>query len=221
MASGQILLLDHIRFIPVYVMGSTFLTTAWPSLFRSLGLLPKTLDDTGASHEYTRVPMSEVLVDDGTNEDTSSNDSGTGNLLEDWFQGSQRHHHSPLLVATPNPSEQQETQTSKDPTPYRTTSPGLIHMGPSSNYSAGTRYTGTSISLGSQGGCPSEMSSNVARHFFQGLTPNRHLFTTQRRSDIESLGRGPYSRQAARNLAKGVRDEPDLVNTVLRKAQSL
>ncbi|KAJ4397233.1 hypothetical protein N0V93_001457 [Gnomoniopsis smithogilvyi] len=221
MASGQISSLDQVRFIPVYFMGSTFLTAAWPSLFWSLGLRPKTLDDVAASHDYTRLPMSEVHVDDDNHEDIFGNYTGTGSPLEDWFHEIQRLDSPSLLVAMPTPSEQGEAQPSRKPTVCRPASPGTLHMGPSSNYSAPTHHSDTSISLGSQGGCPSEMSSNVVTHFFQELAPNRHLMTTQRRRDIQSLGREFFRRDSVHQKAKAVRDETDLINTVLRKAQSM
>lgn len=221
MAFGQIPPLDHVKFIPVYVMGSTFLTAAWPSLFRSIGLPPQTLDDMVISHDYMPVPMSEVHVDDEANHDTAVDVAST-RISSDWLQGGERHSSSPLSFLEPISSEPEDSQPLLEPASFPATCPEVFHMGPSSTYSGGTSHTGTSLSLNPQGGCPSEMSSNVVSHYFQGFTTDPRIGMTQRRSDIEALGRRFYGRGGALNRSRErAHDRTSHIDTVLRKSQSM
>lgn len=183
MAYGDTPLMDHARFIPVYAMGSTFLTAAWPSLLRIIGLPRSTMVDiSGRSVEhqgYLPVPLSEVLVDNDSNQD----DVAARISIFSWNQEQERQRSSSGLTLTPPTAEHQDAQTSTESALHCAFHPGdVAHMGPSSAYSGGSSYTGASLSLDSHGRCPSEMSSNVAAHFFPETVGGRvRRISNQRR----------------------------------------
>lgn len=227
MAFGHTPLPDHVKFIPVYAMGSTFLTAAWPALFESIGLPLMTMDDRAdlslGRQSYVlvpTVPMSEVVVDfedAGTDEDDALDATSTRSPAPDWLHERDRRSSSPVPVSTPPTSEGQDTQPAMEPALQPATEhQELCHMGPPSNYSGVSSHTGTSLSLGSQGRCPSEMSSNVVQ-FFSSQIASRHVRSTQRIRDIQSLG---YHIRAPRD--GGARDTSTaiLIDTVPCRALS-
>lgn len=218
---GQVSLPDHVRLIPVLAMGSSFLTAAWPSLFQSFGRQPVTLYDMVAPLDSVSIPMSEPYTDDETNEDVLTFLQSTRSNPPHSLQRLQMNGNSPLTVSTPILRQHGHTQSFKQPASPPTNPHELIHMGPSSTCSGGTYQSGTSISLCSQGRCPSELSSNVVTNFFSEIRPNRHFETTQRRRAIESLGQGPPNGGSGYEGVEEARDQPILINLGLRKVQSI
>lgn len=218
---GQLSLLDHVRLIPVFAMGSSFLTAAWPSLFQSFGRQPVKLYDMVAPLDSVSIPMSEPYTDNETNQNVLTFLQSTRSNPTHSPQGLQMNIISPLPVPTPIATQRGNTQPYRQPASSRTNPHELIHMGPSSTYSGGTNHSGTSISLCSQGRCPSELSSNVVTNFFSKYTADHHFETTQRRRAIESLGQGPFSGDSDHERVEEAGDQPILMNMVLRKVQSI
>lgn len=187
---------DHAKFIPVYAMGSTFLTAAWPSLFQSIGWPLRNLNEmphqSAEQQGYLPVPMAEVVVDDAANlEDVSPDVTSTSSEIPPWLlQERERQSVSPVPVSTaPSSLDGHQPPVTaqlpgQQPPLHRDTPPqDLIHMGPPSAHSGGaSSVSGTSISLssGSGGHCPSEMSSTVAATFFPGVRHVRRLSTRNR-----------------------------------------
>lgn len=219
---GQVSLLDHVRLIPVFAMASSFLTAAWPPLLQSLGQRSVTPYDMTAPLDSISIPVSQTYADD----EVFNFLPNTSNGSEHSFQALQTDSNSPSPVSTTFPTQFRNTQPVRQPTSSHTIPHELIQMGPPSTYSGGTYQSGTSLSLCSRPGPPSEMSSIVATNFFPELTADRLFDTTtrtQRRRDIQSLGRGPYSGDNAHKRAEGGEDRPSslIVNMVLRKVQSI
>lgn len=218
---GQVSLLDHVRLIPVFAMASSFLTAAWPSLLQSLGQSSVTLYDTTAPLDSVSIPMSQTYEDDETNQEVFTFLPNTRDGPEHPLQGLQRFSNLASPISIPISGQNRNTQPFRPSTTSPTRPHELIQMGPSSTCSGGTYQSGTSLSLCSQGGPPSEMSSIVVTNFFPDFTAGRIFETTQRRRDIQSLGQGPSSGDNDHNRAKGTEDQSSLINMVLRKVQSI
>lgn len=218
---GQVPLLDHVRLLPVFAMGSSFLTAAWPSLFQSFSRQPVTLYDIVAPLDSVSIPMSEPYTDDETNQEILTFLQSTRSNPQRSLQGLHMNRNSPLPMSTSIPAQHENTQPFRQPITSNTNSHELIHMGPSSTYSGGTYQSGTSLSLCSHGRCPSEISSNVVTNFFPECFADRLFETTRRRRDIESLGRGPSSGDSDHRRVEEARDQPILIDIGLRKVQSI
>lgn len=192
---------DHAKFIPVYTMGSTFLTAAWPSLFQSVGWPLRTMDEMShpstERHGYLPVPMDEVVVDDnGNQEDVSPDVTSTSSEIPAWLlQERERQSVSLAAVSTaPSSLDGQEPTAIAQPPRNELPPQDLIHMGPSSVYSRGAfSVGGTSINLsaGSGSRCPSEMSSIVAASFFPESRPLRRISTRVRTEGRRLVARRP------------------------------
>lgn len=186
MSFGHNTLTEHAHFIPVYAMGSSFVTAAWPSLeeswtqVRSDGyqVLP-TMAETSEHMEGYRArgqPASPAVV--------------PGRLL-----GQNRQRSSPTPFSPP------PSLSEGDPLPdQRFTAARLQdiiqHMeGPASDRSLVRAHTDTSISLDSTPAVPSEISSN-ALELLGPVDPFRVPRTTQRRQDIDRLGQSITPREA-------------------------
>lgn len=177
MAFGHNTLAEHARFIPVYAMGSSFVTAAWPSLeeswtrVRSDGYqhLPIYIQETSQNLEGRNTFLEgyriesearAVLSDQSRQRSSPPPFSPPPSLLEDDFPPEQR-----LAAWVHN----------------------IQHMGPESNRSHGRSNTDTSISLSSTPADLSEISTDVLE-LLGPNDPTRAPRKTQRRQDIDSLG---------------------------------
>lgn len=183
MAFGHTTIDNHVNFIPVYAMGSSFLTAAWPSLEESLtglrhnGYQYLPMHDTSEPLVGRYVPMTGIQL-------SPQGQTLPGPSSPNWLGDQSRQRNSPSPV-TPPPS-----LLGGRPAPARQpVIDWLMHMGPASIRSHVRSHTDTSISLSSRPAVPSEISSNALEILSQGDTIHGPR-TTQRRLDIDAHGQG-------------------------------
>lgn len=179
MAFGHNTHSEHAHFIPVYAMGSTFVTAAWPSLEESWGRVRSdgyeslpTMEETSEHPARTYIPMQGYR---GLSEDQAA-------LMApiSWLRDQSRQTSSPPPLSPP------PSLVGGDP---RSTAAWVHtqHMGPASDRFQARAHTDTSISLSSRPAVPSEVSTNVLQ-FLGPVDPARVPRRTQRRHDINRLG---------------------------------
>lgn len=187
-AFGHTPLPEHVKFIFVYTMGSTFLNAAWPSLLRSFGSRPRAMeemcDQSVEWPDYQPVPLEDVVVDSTSNQDLFIVGASIRRPIFHTLQEQERQRSSPDPLPTAPSPGLQDSQQSRELAPRTILQwEELIHMSPSSNHSGGSSHVGTSLSLGSHGHSPSEMSSIVAHFFPETVAAGVHRHPTQRKRD--------------------------------------
>lgn len=192
MSFGHNTLTEHAHFIPVYAMGSSFVTAAWPSLeeswtrVRSDGyqMLPTMAETSehmeGYRAQYWGQPASPA-VDPG------------------WLRDQSRQRSSPTPFSPP------PSLSEGDPLPDQRFTAARLHYiqhmeGPASDRSLVRAHTDTSISLSSMPAVPSDISSN-ALELLGPVDPSRVPRLTQRRQDIDRLGQFITPREALSSSA--------------------
>lgn len=191
-AFGRNTLADHAHFIPVYVMGSSFLISAWPSLEDSWTRLREDhrhyllVPDTPEPQAMVQIPMAGVQYDPQGQPPSRAS-------LSDWLIDQGRQRSSPVPVSPPPSLEEPASlpgQWPVAPWPHE-----LQYMGPGSDRSQVRTHTGTSISLSSRQTVPSEISANAFELLCPG-GPARNLRITQRRLDMEGLVPAPQEEES-------------------------
>lgn len=185
-AFGHSTLAEHAHFIPVYAMGSSFVTAAWPSLeeswirVRSDGYqpLPRYIQETSEYPAARNILLDRYRVE-------SEGQAALRASMTSWLRDQSRHRGSPPSSSPPPSLVEYESR------PEQQSMAAWVHdiqyMGPGSHRSQGRSNSGTSISLSSRPAVPSEISTNVQELLGQDGSA-RLPRSTQRRRDIDSLG---------------------------------
>ncbi|KUI66537.1 hypothetical protein VM1G_01831 [Cytospora mali] len=195
MAFGHDTVADHVHFIPVYAMGSTFLTAACPSLEDSLTRIQthgrEYLPIQDASEPLGRL-HAPLMAGVQVGPQDRATPPSPPSPISTWGMGQGRQWSSPPPVSPPTSLPGGVARPGEGPVAAWVN--GLQHMGPGSDCSNGHTHTGTSISLSSRQTVPSELSTNVVGFFDQRI-PARIPRKTQRRRDIDGLGQPVRPRQ--------------------------
>lgn len=179
MSFGHNTITEHAHFIPVYAMWSSFVTAAWPSLEESWTRVRidgyQVLPTMAETSEHMEVYRAQSWGQPASPASVSS-----------WLRDQSRQRSSPTPFSPPPSLSEGDPRPDQRFTAARLHN--IQHMGPASDRSLVRAYTDPSISLGSMPAVPSEISSN-ALELLGPVDPFRAPRTTQRRHDIDRLGR--------------------------------